>query len=223
MEATPPNLLAKELWSSCTTPDEWWRVTQVYETAQAQFSTFWFVYLAFLSLLPSLSHSYLGFESYVRSSDFYKGVCGHSRQICGRKRWETFDKGEVIKLRNRQLFFNLIVFWLYRVVIGVNSWLCIWDCTQCVVQGTVGCWGLNLGHDIHLQGISSLWPAVSFCKQHLLVTQHTKMDQFVYGAVRYRGWDLVQPAALSEAQRVSTEIKILALYEVNVGSISDTL
>lgn len=29
MEATPPNLLAKELWSSCTTPDEWWRVTQV--------------------------------------------------------------------------------------------------------------------------------------------------------------------------------------------------
>lgn len=30
MEATPPNLLAKELWSSCTTPDEWWRVTQVW-------------------------------------------------------------------------------------------------------------------------------------------------------------------------------------------------
>lgn len=29
MEATPPNLLAKELWSSCATPDEWWRVTQV--------------------------------------------------------------------------------------------------------------------------------------------------------------------------------------------------
>lgn len=29
MEATPPNLLAKELWSSCTTADEWWRVTQV--------------------------------------------------------------------------------------------------------------------------------------------------------------------------------------------------
>lgn len=32
MEATPPNLLAKELWSSCTTPDEWWRVTQVRST-----------------------------------------------------------------------------------------------------------------------------------------------------------------------------------------------
>lgn len=29
MEATPPNLLAKELWCSCTTPSEWWRVTQV--------------------------------------------------------------------------------------------------------------------------------------------------------------------------------------------------
>lgn len=29
MESTPPNLLAKELWCSCTTPDEWWCVTQV--------------------------------------------------------------------------------------------------------------------------------------------------------------------------------------------------
>lgn len=29
MEATPPNLLAKELWCSCATPSEWWRVTQV--------------------------------------------------------------------------------------------------------------------------------------------------------------------------------------------------
>lgn len=29
MEATPPNLLAKELWCSCTTPSEWWSVTQV--------------------------------------------------------------------------------------------------------------------------------------------------------------------------------------------------
>ena len=29
METTPPNLLAKELWCSCTTPSEWWRVTQV--------------------------------------------------------------------------------------------------------------------------------------------------------------------------------------------------
>lgn len=31
MEATPPNLLAKELWCSCTTPNEWWSVTQVRE------------------------------------------------------------------------------------------------------------------------------------------------------------------------------------------------
>lgn len=29
MEATPSNLLSKELWCSCTTPSEWWRVTQV--------------------------------------------------------------------------------------------------------------------------------------------------------------------------------------------------
>ena len=29
MEATPSNLLAKELWCSCTTPSEWRRVTQV--------------------------------------------------------------------------------------------------------------------------------------------------------------------------------------------------
>jgi len=29
MEATPSNLLARELWCSCTTPSEWWRVTQV--------------------------------------------------------------------------------------------------------------------------------------------------------------------------------------------------
>lgn len=31
MEATPSNLLAKELWCSCTTPSEWWRVTQVHD------------------------------------------------------------------------------------------------------------------------------------------------------------------------------------------------
>lgn len=30
MEATPSNLLAKELWCSCATPNEWWRVTQSY-------------------------------------------------------------------------------------------------------------------------------------------------------------------------------------------------
>lgn len=29
MASTPPNLLAKELWCSCTTSSEWWRVTQV--------------------------------------------------------------------------------------------------------------------------------------------------------------------------------------------------
>ncbi|XP_051487660.1 serine/threonine-protein kinase SMG1 isoform X3 [Apus apus] len=38
MEATPPNLLAKELWSSCTTPDEWWRVTQSYARSTAVMS-----------------------------------------------------------------------------------------------------------------------------------------------------------------------------------------
>ena len=35
METTPPNLLAKELWCSCTTPSEWWRVTQVSPPAPA--------------------------------------------------------------------------------------------------------------------------------------------------------------------------------------------
>lgn len=34
MEATPSNLLAKELWCSCTTPSEWWRVTQVTQILQ---------------------------------------------------------------------------------------------------------------------------------------------------------------------------------------------
>ncbi|XP_074867075.1 serine/threonine-protein kinase SMG1 isoform X1 [Carettochelys insculpta] len=38
METTPPNLLAKELWSSCTTPDEWWRVTQSYARSTAVMS-----------------------------------------------------------------------------------------------------------------------------------------------------------------------------------------
>uniref|UniRef100_A0A674H9S7 non-specific serine/threonine protein kinase n=1 Tax=Taeniopygia guttata TaxID=59729 RepID=A0A674H9S7_TAEGU len=38
MEATPPNLLAKELWSSCTTADEWWRVTQSYARSTAVMS-----------------------------------------------------------------------------------------------------------------------------------------------------------------------------------------
>uniref|UniRef100_A0A667Z9R8 non-specific serine/threonine protein kinase n=1 Tax=Myripristis murdjan TaxID=586833 RepID=A0A667Z9R8_9TELE len=38
MEATPPNLLAKELWCSCTTPSEWWRVTQAYARSTAVMS-----------------------------------------------------------------------------------------------------------------------------------------------------------------------------------------
>ncbi|XP_062915129.1 serine/threonine-protein kinase SMG1 isoform X2 [Mobula hypostoma] len=38
MESTPPNLLAKELWCSCTTPDEWWRVTQSYARSTAVMS-----------------------------------------------------------------------------------------------------------------------------------------------------------------------------------------
>ncbi|KAJ3601732.1 hypothetical protein NHX12_032699 [Muraenolepis orangiensis] len=38
MESTPPNLLAKELWCSCTTPSEWWRVTQSYARSTAVMS-----------------------------------------------------------------------------------------------------------------------------------------------------------------------------------------
>ncbi|XP_044160054.1 LOW QUALITY PROTEIN: serine/threonine-protein kinase SMG1 [Bufo gargarizans] len=38
MESTPPNLLAKELWCSCATPDEWWRVTQSYARSTAVMS-----------------------------------------------------------------------------------------------------------------------------------------------------------------------------------------
>ncbi|XP_069762352.1 serine/threonine-protein kinase SMG1 isoform X4 [Narcine bancroftii] len=38
MESTPPNLLAKELWCSCTTPDEWWCVTQSYARSTAVMS-----------------------------------------------------------------------------------------------------------------------------------------------------------------------------------------
>ncbi|XP_078521376.1 serine/threonine-protein kinase SMG1 [Lissotriton helveticus] len=38
METTPPNLLAKELWCSCATPDEWWRVTQSYARSTAVMS-----------------------------------------------------------------------------------------------------------------------------------------------------------------------------------------
>ncbi|XP_023677609.2 serine/threonine-protein kinase SMG1 isoform X1 [Paramormyrops kingsleyae] len=38
MEATPPNLLAKELWCSCATPSEWWRVTQSYARSTAVMS-----------------------------------------------------------------------------------------------------------------------------------------------------------------------------------------
>ncbi|XP_045069168.1 serine/threonine-protein kinase SMG1 [Coregonus clupeaformis] len=38
MASTPPNLLAKELWCSCTTPSEWWRVTQSYARSTAVMS-----------------------------------------------------------------------------------------------------------------------------------------------------------------------------------------
>ncbi|CAI9571207.1 unnamed protein product [Staurois parvus] len=38
MESTPPNLLAKELWCSCATADEWWRVTQSYARSTAVMS-----------------------------------------------------------------------------------------------------------------------------------------------------------------------------------------
>ncbi|XP_047215191.1 serine/threonine-protein kinase SMG1-like [Girardinichthys multiradiatus] len=38
MEATPSNLLAKELWCSCITPSEWWRVTQSYARSTAVMS-----------------------------------------------------------------------------------------------------------------------------------------------------------------------------------------
>ncbi|XP_008297822.1 serine/threonine-protein kinase SMG1 [Stegastes partitus] len=38
MDATPSNLLAKELWCSCTTPTEWWRVTQSYARSTAVMS-----------------------------------------------------------------------------------------------------------------------------------------------------------------------------------------
>lgn len=34
MDITPSNLLAKELWCSCTTPSEWWSVTQVIRPLQ---------------------------------------------------------------------------------------------------------------------------------------------------------------------------------------------
>uniref|UniRef100_A0A673ZF53 non-specific serine/threonine protein kinase n=1 Tax=Salmo trutta TaxID=8032 RepID=A0A673ZF53_SALTR len=38
MASTPPNLLAKELWCSCTTSSEWWRVTQSYARSTAVMS-----------------------------------------------------------------------------------------------------------------------------------------------------------------------------------------
>ncbi|XP_058508783.1 serine/threonine-protein kinase SMG1 [Solea solea] len=38
MDSTPSNLLAKELWCSCTTPSEWWRVTQSYARSTAVMS-----------------------------------------------------------------------------------------------------------------------------------------------------------------------------------------
>ncbi|XP_024124914.1 serine/threonine-protein kinase SMG1 [Oryzias melastigma] len=38
MESTPSNLLSKELWCSCTTPSEWWGVTQSYARSTAVMS-----------------------------------------------------------------------------------------------------------------------------------------------------------------------------------------
>lgn len=45
MEATPSNLLAKELWCSCTTPSEWWRVTQVTSLFDFDFEQCVYVYI----------------------------------------------------------------------------------------------------------------------------------------------------------------------------------
>lgn len=45
MEATPSNLLAKELWCSCTTPSEWWRVTQVTQILQLNLMSVWRLHL----------------------------------------------------------------------------------------------------------------------------------------------------------------------------------
>lgn len=48
MEATPSNLLAKELWCSCTTPSEWWRVTQV--TNLFDFEQCMYVYIMYVCI-----------------------------------------------------------------------------------------------------------------------------------------------------------------------------
>lgn len=45
MEATPSNLLAKELWCSCTTPSEWWRVTQVTMACKINYMLFSKIFL----------------------------------------------------------------------------------------------------------------------------------------------------------------------------------
>lgn len=60
MEATPPNLLAKELWSSCTTPDEWWRVTQVCFCSVVSIVVSSARFLSRLSAAPSRPPSTLG-------------------------------------------------------------------------------------------------------------------------------------------------------------------
>lgn len=60
MEATPPNLLAKELWSSCTTPDEWWRVTQVCFCSVVSIVVSSARFLSWLSAAPSRPPSTLG-------------------------------------------------------------------------------------------------------------------------------------------------------------------
>lgn len=68
MEATPPNLLAKELWSSCTTPDEWWRVTQVW---------FGFVSLVCFLLSPCLPPDLVVGDLYETHVTLIFIRCGH--------------------------------------------------------------------------------------------------------------------------------------------------
>lgn len=70
MEATPSNLLAKELWCSCTTPSEWWRVTQV--TVLLAIEKWWmdgwcFPPLLFLTMTISF-YSYITFKTTVESN-----------------------------------------------------------------------------------------------------------------------------------------------------------
>lgn len=54
MEATPSNLLAKELWCSCTTPSEWWRVTQVTQILQLNLMSEWILHLMARIIIKSI-------------------------------------------------------------------------------------------------------------------------------------------------------------------------